>query len=109
MALFDDFWDALKPALSQYAQTNWAPYQAAASSDASAYLQSAREDLQNWTAAVKKGLIQESDLKELLAEKEDLATLVALKQLGLEEVALARFIDGLQNVVVSTAETFFRV
>jgi hypothetical protein len=109
MALFDDFWDALKPALSQYAQSNWAPYAAAASSDASAYVQSAREDLQDWTAAVKKGLIQETDLKELLAEKEDLATLVALKELGLEEVALARFIDGLQNVVVNTAGTFFKV
>ena len=67
----------------------------------------AKADLQRWTTMLASGQLSKDDFEWLLQSKKDLAELVALKQAGLAQVALDRFVNGLLNVVVTSAFKVF--
>ena len=109
MATFDDFLGELKKEIVAFAEADWKKFKNAAVSDGTAFVQKLKTDLEVWTAELARGAISQKDFEWLVAGKQDLAELEALKQAGLAEARLQDFVDGLVNVVVNTAVKVFLV
>jgi len=107
MAVFDDFLLELKKEVADFAQTRWEQYKDAAISDGDAFVQQLESDLHNWTVELANGKLTQDDFAWLVAGKKDLAELVALKHAGLTEARLEDFVNGLTDIVVSTAAKIF--
>lgn len=103
MAAFDDFIEALKTELVDFAEYSWKMYEKAAVKDGTAFVETLKADLERWTRMLAKGDLTRDDFEWLLFGKKDLAELVSLKQKGLAKVALDRFVNGLIDTIVSTA------
>jgi hypothetical protein len=107
MATFDDFSEALKTELTEFADYSWKTYKTAALKDGKAFVAKTKEDLQRWTKMLAEGGLTSDDFEWLVVGKRDLAQLTALKQQGLAKVALDRFVNGLVDTIVSTAFKVF--
>jgi hypothetical protein len=109
MASFDVFLEELKNGILQLAEKEWSDLKGAAVADGNAFVQQLGEDLKNWTAELARGEISQADFKWLLEGKKDLAALEALKQAGLLQARLQKFVNGVIEVVVNTAVKVFLV
>src|SRR3974377_634944 len=107
MATFNDFWDELKKEIADFAEKNWNSVRDGAIADGNAFADKAKVDLQRWTELFALGKLTKDEFDWLVRSKKDLAELVALKQAGLAQVALDRFLNGLINVVVTSAFKIF--
>ena len=107
MATFADFWAELKSELGVFASKSWSSFRDEAVSDANAFADKARSDLQRWTSMLASGALTKDDFEWLLQSKKDLAELVSLKQAGLAQVALDRFTNGVLNVTITAAFKVF--
>ena len=107
MATFNDFWNALKDELVEFAAYSWKDHQKEAVKDGKKFLEQSKADLERWSKMLAKGELTRDDFEWLLVGKKDLAELVALKQKGLAKVALDRFVNGLIDTIVSTAFKVF--
>jgi len=107
MATFDEFIQALKTELVEFAEYSWKTYKDAALKDGKAFLRKSQSDLERWIKMLASGDLTRDDFEWLIAGKKDLAELVALKQAGLARVALDRFMNGLIDTIVSTAFKMF--
>jgi hypothetical protein len=107
MASFDDFWVKLSLETVEFAVYDWRDSRDAAISDGMDFLDKARDDIRIWCKMLEEGTLSESDFAALLAGKKDLTGLAALKRRGLSRAELARFMNGLIDIVASTACNFF--
>ncbi len=107
MASFNDFWNALKDELIEFAAYSWKDYEKEAIKDGKKFLEKSKADLERWSKMLANGNLTRDDFEWLLVGKKDLAELVALKQKGLAKVALDRFVNGLIDTIVSTAFKVF--
>lgn len=107
MANFDDFVDAMKIELVEFAEYSWNLYKTAAVDDAKLFFEQSKVDLERWTKMLAAGDLTRDDFEWLVVGKKDLAKLVALKQKGLGNVALDRFVNGLIDTIVATAFKVF--
>ncbi len=103
MASTEEFLEALKTELVEFAEYSWKAYKNAAIKDGNAFVEKSKADLERWAKMLAKGDLTRDDFEWLMVGKKDLAELVALKQKGLAKVALDRFLNGLIDTVVSTA------
>jgi hypothetical protein len=106
MASFNDFIDALRTDLIQFAEQSWKEHRTAAVSDGHDFVQKTKVDLERWTRQLEAGDLTKEDFEWLVKGKRDLAELTALKRQGLAKVALDKFTNGLVQTIASTA---FRV
>lgn len=107
MATYNDFLEALKQTLSQYAKQSWADYRDQAEADGQDFIDQTKQDLQNWTQQLLAGQITQQELKFNVNSKKSLAQLVSLKQAGLAKVSTDKFTSGLVDVIVNTAVSTF--
>jgi len=107
MASFGEFLDALTGELKTFIGTNFKTFSTSATKDANAFIKKSREDLQRWTKLLADGSLTLHDFEFLLAAKKDLAEMTALKQAGLAQVQLDRFINGVVGVIINTATKVF--
>jgi|JI7StandDraft_1071085.scaffolds.fasta_scaffold183102_2 hypothetical protein len=103
MPSFDQFIDALRENLSTYAEEQWEEFKKEAVKDGRAFAKEAAKDLARWTSALAKGDLSSDDFKWLLKSKKALFELNALKTAGLSKARLARFVNGVIDLVVDTA------
>ena len=109
MSNFDDFIEALKEGLEDFAEDRWKDFKDAALNDGKSFLDASKEDLERWTKSLANGNLNKNDFEWLLESKKDLAELFALKQIGLTKVALDRFLNGFIDLIISTAfKTFLQ-
>ena len=107
MATFDDFLGELKKEIAAYAVASWKRYKDAAISDGNAFVANLEADLETWTSELADGELSQEDFIWLIEGKKDLAELEALKQAGLTEARLEEFVNGLTDLVVTTAAKVF--
>ena len=70
-------------------------------SDAAAFLNKAKDDLQKWTVQFEQGEIDADDLEWLMDMKKDIAEMQALKRKGIAKIRL----EELQNQMLSIVTT----
>ena len=107
MASFDDFWVKLGVELVEFAMCDWRDYRDAAISDGMDFLEKTQDDIRRWCKMLEEGTLSRDAFAMLLAVKKDLAELAELKRCGSSRAALDRFMNGLTDIVVSTACNFF--
>jgi hypothetical protein len=107
MADFHDFLAELKKGLGDFVDSSWKDFQQAALDDGDAFVTKMASDLERWTALLAQGSLTTQDFEFLVAAKKDLAEMTALKRLGLAQVQLDRFINGVIDLVMHTAITVF--
>lgn len=107
MATYDDFLEALKAALSQYAKQSWTDYRDQAEADGQDFINQTKQDLQTWTQQLVAGQITQQEFKFNVNSKKALAQLASLKQAGLAKVSADKFTNGLVDVIVNTAVSTF--
>jgi hypothetical protein len=109
MASFDVFLEELKNGIAQLVEKEWSDLKGAAVADGNAFVQQLRKDLKNWTAELARGEISQADFRWLLEGKKDLAALESLKQAGLLQARLQKFVNGVIEVAVNAAVKVFLV
>jgi predicted transcriptional regulator len=107
MSDFDKFWDALKAGLVELAKTLGQQYLAAALQDGQNFLRAQQAELQRWTAELAAGQLSKEEFEDLVMGQKDLAEMVVLKQEGLAQVQVDRFVTGVLNLVITTAIKVF--
>lgn len=85
------------------AKKMFAQYAQQAVRDAKDYLDNAQLDLKRWTDELARREIDKDEFRSLIQGQKDLAQMHALKQAGLAQVQIDRFVDGLFDIVVSAA------
>lgn len=104
MPPFDDFLAALQGEIKELVDRSWKDFALAATQDANDFVTASRNDLRRWTALLADGSLTLLDFEFLLAAKKDLAQMIALKQAGLAQVQLDRFINGVVGAIIGAAE-----
>ena len=105
MSSFLEFRDALESALTKYAQR--ASCQSQALADGKQFIYGANDDLAKWTGQLSSGKITKAEFEWNLKSAVGLAELVALKQAGMAQINLDKFISGLIDLIVNTAASTF--
>jgi hypothetical protein len=109
MPTFDDFIRTLTKELEEFAAYSWKGLSKEAIKDGKKFLEDSKEDIERWTTLLAREDLSKSDFEWLVASKKDSAEMLALKRKGLGKAALDRFVNGLIDVVVSTAfKTFLK-
>ncbi|HAO21068.1 MAG TPA: hypothetical protein DCQ37_11715 [Desulfobacteraceae bacterium] len=103
MANFDDFLKEVGKSLTEFAKNNWNTYKDAAVKDGKLFIEKSKADIERWLKLLASGGLNRDDFEWLIMGKKDLAELNALKQAGLTKVALDRFINGVIDIIISTA------
>jgi hypothetical protein len=101
-----DFNKILKSAeqgIVHLAETTFANYKTQAISDGKAFLDAAKADLDKYTQQLAAKQITLEDFKDLMQDEADLATMDALKQLGLAQAAVDNFVNGMIGIMITAA------
>jgi len=107
MSSFDDFKNELESELKDLIQKSWNAVSGQATADAKDFVEQSEADLQRWTALLANRSLTLQDFEFLLAAKKDLAELSALKEAGLAQVQLDRFINGVVGAIINAASKMF--
>ena len=107
MANFGDFLGELQTELKDFVEKNFKTLSMAASKDADAFVKKAKDDLERWTKLLADGSLTIHDFEFLVAAKKDLVEMTALKQAGLVQVQIDRFVSGVVGVIINAASTVF--
>jgi hypothetical protein len=107
MSDFEKFWEALKGGLVELAKNLGERYLEAALQDGQNFLRTQQLELQQWTAELAAGKLSKEEFEDLVMGRKDLAEMVVLKQEGLAQVQLDRFINGVLSLVINTAIKVF--
>jgi hypothetical protein len=78
-----------------------------ATADAKDFIEQSETDLQRWTALVANHSLSVQEFEFLLAAKKDVAELAALKEAGLAQIQLDRFINGVIGAIINAASKSF--
>ncbi|QYM92208.1 hypothetical protein [Dickeya zeae] len=101
MSKIDEFINTLGNELINYAKENWQQYEKQAVKDGNEFLNKLKADLAVWSKQVADGELSEDELAWLIEGKKDLAQLESLKQAGLAQVNIDKFMSGLINIIIS--------
>jgi hypothetical protein len=107
MSDFDKFWEALKSGVVDLARQLGQQYWQAALQDGNNFLSAQQAQLQRWTVELATGKLSKEEFEDLVMGQKDLAEMVVLKQEGLAQVQIDRFVNGVVNLVINTAIKFF--
>ena len=107
MPSFSDFLNELEGELKDLIEKSWKAVADAATSDAKDFLAQSEADLKRWTGLLAQKSLTLQDFEFLLAAKKDVAELLALKQAGLAQVQLDRFINGVVGAIIDAASKVF--
>lgn len=107
MPTSDEFIEALKTELVEFAEYSWNTYRDSAIKDGDEFIEKFKADLERWSKMLAKRDLTIDEFEWLVVGKKDLAELNTLKQLGLTKIALDQFINGLIDTIVSTAFKIF--
>ena len=99
---FNSLFSSLETGVANLAKTTVKQYATQAEADGKGFLTNAKSDLQTWTDQLAKGEISKDDFSDLLLGQKDLLALTALKQVGLSEIALDNFKNGIFNLIETT-------
>lgn len=107
MATFTSFEGNLKTALGSLIQKNFSDFANQAQSDATAFLDEARNDLVKWTNLLASGSIDKDEFTVLVNSEKDLLELHALKQAGLAQARWDLFVNSVIQTTISVAIATF--
>ena len=107
MSNYDDFINAIEEGVKELAQKILKGFKDEALTDAKAFIEASKGDLQRWTKLLKQGELSQDDFEWLVMGRKDVAELHALKQSGLALVRLDRFKNALLDLVIDTAFDVF--
>ena len=107
MSNFDDFVNTIEEGVKELAKKTLKGFKDEALTDAKAFLESSKNDLQRWTKLLAKGDLLQDDFECLVMGRKDVAELHVLKQSGLGLVRLDRFKNALLDLVIDTAFDVF--
>jgi hypothetical protein len=107
MSDFDKFWGALKSGVVDLAKQLGQQYWQAALQDGNNFLSAQQAQLQRWTVELATGKLSKEEFEDLVMGQKDLTEMVILKQEGLAQVQIDRFVNGVVNLVINTAIKFF--
>lgn len=107
MANYDDFINAVEEGVKGLAKNTIKGFKDEAVTDAKAFLDASKDDLQRWTKLLANGELSQDDFEWLVMGRKDVAELHALKQKGLALVRIDRFKNALLNLVIDTAFDVF--
>jgi hypothetical protein len=85
------------------AQQQFKQYTQQALGDVKSSLQDAKEDLKRWIEELARGEIDKDEFESLVQGQIDVAKMQALKQAGLAQVQIERFVNGVIDIVVNAA------
>jgi hypothetical protein len=102
MSKFDDFITVLRAGVIKLAKDTLKGFETQALSDAQAFVDKARVDLERWTKLLAEGRLSTEEFSDLVQAKRDLAELHALTDAGLAVIKLDEFRTGLMNLVIDT-------
>jgi len=74
-----------------------------AMNDVQDFLEKSKDDLKRWIEELSRGEISKDEFESLVKGQADAAGMHALKQAGLAAVQIDTFINGVLDIVVSTA------
>jgi len=107
MSDFDKFWEALKAGVGDLAKQLGQQYWQAALQDGNNFLSAQQAQLQRWTVELAARKLSKAEFEDLVIGQKDLAEMVILKQAGLAQVQIDRFVNGVINLVINTAIKVF--
>lgn len=107
MSNYDDFVKAVEEGVKELAKKTLKGFKQEALTDAKAFLESSKDDLQRWTRLLAHGELSHDDFEWLVLGRKDVAKLHALKQSGLALVRLDRFKNALVDLVIDIAFDVF--
>jgi hypothetical protein len=107
MSDFDKFWEAVEAGIVDLAKQLGQQYLEAALQDGQNFLKAQQAELRYWIAELASGKLSQDEFEDLVMGQKDLAEMVALKQEGLALVQIDRFVNGVLNLVISTAIKVF--
>lgn len=103
MATFSAFESNWKTAISALIQKNFSDFVIQAQSDATAFLDEAKNDLVKWTNLLATGSIDKDEFTALVDSDKDLLELHALKQAGLAQARWDLFVNSVIQITISAA------
>ena len=107
MSNFDDFVDTIENNVEELAKKTLKGFKEEAITDAKAFLEASKEDLQRWTKLLARDDLSQDDFEWLVMGRKDVVELHVLKQSGLAIVRLDRFKNALLDLVIDTAFDVF--
>jgi hypothetical protein len=107
MATFQDFENNLKTAIDVIVQKNYSDFVNEAATDATTFLNEAKNDLARWTDLFAANSIDEDELTVLIESDKDLLELHALKQAGLAQARWDLFVNSVIQATISVAVKTF--
>jgi hypothetical protein len=102
---WNDFSASLGKGAAELATSLWNDYAGQAESDAQAFADASKADIQTWAQQTAAGEISQDDFMNNVAAEADIATLVTLTQALNAQEQVQRFRDGLSQLVVTAAMT----
>lgn len=107
MPSMKDYLEALKQPLADFFGKSFKDFRDAAQKDIKDFLKESEEDLSRWTKLLIEGKITQREFGILVRSSASLGQLHALKQAGLAQARWDLFIDGVTDILVSTAVSVF--
>jgi len=92
----------LKSGVINLAETDVKDYVAEATQDGQGILIDLKTDLEGWADQVASGALSPSDFQDLLMGQKDELEMVALKDVGLAEIAVDQFKADIFNLINTT-------
>jgi len=99
----NDFLNALKEDLLNFAEINLKEYKNELLKDGNEFAIKAKKDIERWGQQLLSGKLSQKDFEFLVKGKKDLAEMEALKQAGLTKIRIAKIKDGLIGIVINSA------
>ncbi len=97
------FLETLKSGLIDLAKESFTQYKDSAVSDTTAFWESAKADIQDWTKKLADGQLSKDEYRFLVEGKKDLAEMYALTQAGVAAARLQEFRTKAINLVIDSA------
>ena len=100
MKEFNDIFNELKNEVTDLAKSNLKEMQNEAIADSGQFLNALKDDMKNWSLMLVNGEISNKDFESLVRGKKSLAVMTALKQKGLTQVRVDKFVNGIIDIIV---------
>jgi len=107
MSKLDDFANAVLAGAEDLAKELFNDLKENAKTDAQAFLNKAKGDIERWAKMVAERKLTKDELADLVDAKKALLEMRALTQAGVVQATLERFRTGLLSLVVDTAFKIF--
>lgn len=99
----DDFFEALREELVEFAATELGKAHDKAIQDAEQFLENSEDDLKRWTRLLSEGELTKEEFESLVHGQIDLAKMKAPKQAGLTRLEIDRFRNEFLNRIADMA------